>query len=819
MRGMLREGPAALSIAAALLVGAVPVVEKPAAATAASELVFLRARADPVLPRPRSPWANDLFELSRLDPYFPKSPFAAAKEAFDQGLYPKALERLDAAVRGGAALTPEAAYLRALALLRAGEPAEADPSGVPARADALLLEAARELFGLVDRYPALRDRCRFSAAVALEEAALPGAAAQAYAMVSPGSPLHAEALLGRARALSAAGDAAGALDALAPLRALPAPASGSGRDLGAEALAASASLEARRGQLTAALRDDEAIWLRHPACRLASTSRAEAEALSERAHRAAELDATPKELADRAGLLLAAHRLEEARAAFAALAQRLPLGGSPASKEPSALACRVHFGLGKALRMLRRHTEAIAELRPVVQRCRAAGEGELRERALYVLGSSASIVAAPLGVQVYEQLADEYPDSSLADDALFYEGDLFARQNDPARARATLERLARRYPKGDFAVEALFRLFWLARSAGQPEQGLPALDRIVSQLSAMPLSEPLLRARYWRATTRAASSSPAERAAGLAELRALSREAPFTYYGALALGRLPAGELAPSAAPPAPLPPALHAGTLVSDPSFRAGVELLRLGFPDAATRELGAVDRRGLTGPTGRAEPLLLLALSLDRAGDHQAAHAIAKASLFGAEASGAPGGAGSFVWRIAYPLAYRPEIVRWSQAVSVPADLMQALMREESALDPLVISAAGAVGLTQLMPSTASKIAHRLGLGRVSAGLLEDPSLNIRLGCAYVSQLLRRFNDNPALALAAYNAGEGAVDRWLGARAGDSLDAFVEEIPISETRGYVKRVLETYATYRYLYGEGDGRISRFGESLLAAF
>ena len=172
-----------------------------------------------------------------------------------------------------------------------------------------------------------------------------------------------------------------------------------------------------------------------------------------------------------------------------------------------------------------------------------------------------------------------------------------------------------------------------------------------------------------------------------------------------------------------------------------------------------------------------------------------------------------------MAFPLAYRPEIEHWAGALRVPPDLMQALMREESALDPLVISGAGAVGLTQLMLPTANRFARALGLPRVTAQALEDPGLNIRLGSAYVATLLRRFDGNPALSLAAYNAGEGAVDRWLAARGHEPLDAFVEEIPISETRGYVKRVLGSYATYRYLYEPGPARLCPFQESLASSF
>jgi soluble lytic murein transglycosylase len=104
--------------------------------------------------------------------------------------------------------------------------------------------------------------------------------------------------------------------------------------------------------------------------------------------------------------------------------------------------------------------------------------------------------------------------------------------------------------------------------------------------------------------------------------------------------------------------------------------------------------------------------------------------------------------------------------------------------------------------MLPTAREVARQLRLGRVGRAELANPSLNIRLGSRYLGSLIRRFDGSVALALAAYNAGGGAVSRWLGERRGVELDEFVEEIPIEETRGYVKRVLRSFAAYRLLYG-----------------
>jgi soluble lytic murein transglycosylase len=92
-------------------------------------------------------------------------------------------------------------------------------------------------------------------------------------------------------------------------------------------------------------------------------------------------------------------------------------------------------------------------------------------------------------------------------------------------------------------------------------------------------------------------------------------------------------------------------------------------------------------------------------------------------------------------------------------------------------------------------------LKIGRLTAARLLEPELNIRIGSAYLGDLVKRFEGTYELALAGYNAGGGAVDRWRRERPELELDEWVEEIPIAETRGYVKRVLRSYNTYRLLY------------------
>jgi soluble lytic murein transglycosylase len=108
--------------------------------------------------------------------------------------------------------------------------------------------------------------------------------------------------------------------------------------------------------------------------------------------------------------------------------------------------------------------------------------------------------------------------------------------------------------------------------------------------------------------------------------------------------------------------------------------------------------------------------------------------------------------------------------------------------------------------MLPTAQQVASRLRLSRPARADLMVPALNIRLGASYLGDLVRRYGGEVALALAAYNAGAGAVDRWREAMPGLPLDEFVEQIPVDETRGYVKRVLRSYSAYATLRGEGQG-------------
>ena len=146
-------------------------------------------------------------------------------------------------------------------------------------------------------------------------------------------------------------------------------------------------------------------------------------------------------------------------------------------------------------------------------------------------------------------------------------------------------------------------------------------------------------------------------------------------------------------------------------------------------------------------------------------------------------------------YPLAFPETVKKYAQSQKLDPLLVMAVMREESRFQHDAVSEAGALGVMQLMPSTAR------GMSEVKRNEeLFDTEENIRLGTTYLSRLLVRFK-LPHYALAAYNSGEQNVEKWLAAGYRDEAE-FTEDIPFSETKNYVFRIVKTHGIMKCLYG-----------------
>ena len=156
--------------------------------------------------------------------------------------------------------------------------------------------------------------------------------------------------------------------------------------------------------------------------------------------------------------------------------------------------------------------------------------------------------------------------------------------------------------------------------------------------------------------------------------------------------------------------------------------------------------------------------------------------------------------VRELALPLRHEDIIRQQSSAKGVDPSLVAAVIYAESKFRDQT-SHAGARGLMQITPQTAKYIARLSGGTAFEQGDLATPQINISYGVYYLRYLLGRYDDNKVLALAAYNGGEGNVDRWIS-RAASSQRAFgLQQIPFTETREYVGRVLEAQRDYRRKY------------------
>jgi len=156
---------------------------------------------------------------------------------------------------------------------------------------------------------------------------------------------------------------------------------------------------------------------------------------------------------------------------------------------------------------------------------------------------------------------------------------------------------------------------------------------------------------------------------------------------------------------------------------------------------------------------------------------------------------------WKLIYPLYFVDEINDNAGNNNVDPYIILSLTKEESHFNPLAISSSNARGLMQLLPGTAKDIARWDGLNPVGEFELFTPSKNLTLGSAYFRHIKKKLYNSSLYAVVAYNCGPGAVERWLSASPHQDVDQFVENIPYSQTRDYVKKVYTSYWNYKRIY------------------
>jgi len=376
--------------------------------------------------------------------------------------------------------------------------------------------------------------------------------------------------------------------------------------------------------------------------------------------------------------------------------------------------------------------------------------------------------------EAVERFKREYPGDRYLAELLIISADDLRRRGEIERAEGGYKRLMEMFPQRQEA--ALWALGWMHYLAGNYDKAQGYFSRL---LEGYRDSISYNKYLYWwlRSCERVSGECGTNRFH-----QANRRSIDNLYYGYLIGFRYPKARAA--------------ATTVRVSPSFKKPdgevydrIEALTiLGMREWASREI----RDAISRVRTRDEFFYLCGMA-ERVGDYKTVIALNEEKE------------GDEYLVFSYPLGYWKVIRTASKRYGLDPYLIAALIREESRFDPEAVSWAGALGLMQLMPQTAERLLRALdGLdaGDVKRNGLMDVRNNILIGSGYLSRLIKEFNALPC-AIAAYNAGENAVRRWLnkGTEVVD-IDEFIEDIPYKETRRYVKKVLKSYWQYRRLYG-----------------
>jgi soluble lytic murein transglycosylase len=490
-----------------------------------------------------------------------------------------------------------------------------------------------------------------------------------------------------------------------------------------------------------------------------------------------------------------------------------------APKLTDGLACVARFHAAQSVFKQRDRLRAAPLFDVAVEACKKAKDEDLWVKSLYQGARSwgtrgeKDIPLTKKAIALFETIWKEHPTHSYADDARLRQAELLDALKEEAKATELLAGLPEAFPKGDQRGEAMWRLALRAWKRGDVDEAKKWLD---AELAAFPREEGWWeagRTLYWLGRVAARKN---DRPTAEARYAQAAREYPLSFYALLAINRL--RDEAPAAAEALVEELARDPGdpdgwkfaprALYGEPAFQRGVELARLGLGAEAKRELA---QAGMTAPTSKraaaelsaldaekTELLWLTAVIYARAGEPNLSHAVPRHVLTD-WARTWPTGPNRKRWLIAFPRGYADLIEKHARLNGQPEALQFAIVREESAFDPLMESFANAIGLTQLTAAPAARFAQGLPHDRAA---LRDPAINVTIGAREFGDLWKTYAGNAALAIAGYNAGSGAVNRWLRdpERRGLELDEWIESIPYDETRGYTKRVMGSWFAYTWL-------------------
>jgi len=486
----------------------------------------------------------------------------------------------------------------------------------------------------------------------------------------------------------------------------------------------------------------------------------------------------------RAERLFSARRWAQARAGLASIA-RVATGDD---KELIALR------LAECDYYLDRFRGARDALRPFLDK--APREQEAR---FFHLTSTRALGDVDTYVALARGLLADHPDGSWAEETLNNLASHYVIVDDDAEADRVFRELYRRFPEGRYADRAAWKIGWWAYKNGQFAEAAQVFE---AASAAFPRADYRPSWLYWSARARDQMGEPQ---VANTRYQIVASDYLNSYYGRLASNILASRHEPPAlqivrVAPTTPMP----LPVVPNDAVIRA---LVAVDLYQDALNEVQYAQRVWGDSPALQAtvawirHERALDEKSNDRFADLRGAITIMRRAYPQFLAAGGEN-LPPDILRVIFPLDYWPIIKKYSDARGLDPYLMSALIAQESTFTADVRSSANAVGLMQLVPSTARRYAKKVGV-RYTAATLTQAETNVRLGMTYFKDLVDRFG-GAHFALASYNAGESRIAKWIADSPGLAQDEFIDDIPFPETQNYVKRILGTAEDYRRLYGEG---------------
>ena len=378
-------------------------------------------------------------------------------------------------------------------------------------------------------------------------------------------------------------------------------------------------------------------------------------------------------------------------------------------------------------------------------------------------------------------------DENTASGFLYQAADMARLNKDWDESEKFFQAFVLNFPQSGNAGLAKFLLFWINYKQNDLDDSKKYLSEIISETSEMSYDH--LRALYWYARV---LEKKGDNGNAVDLFCKISDRFPASFYGSLAASKIKeTGICCNNEAPENEKNEALfREGPVISETGWI--VASLFTGEPKITGKILRL--SAGTIEENGHEMDRLTASYAAKKINEHAlAAEMLKSISNFS--------GNTKEYFKLQYKIAFEEEILTHCDFYGVHPMFVFSIARQESLFNMDAVSSSYAIGLLQLLPQTAQLLANKEGYGKITPDVLKKPLTNARFGIRFLSDLLKQFDGSIALSSASYNAGPGRIQKWIKNNPDAQIDEFIEDIPIFQTRNYVKKVMNNFAIYHYIF------------------